>query len=122
MRLFLLDGRFSKISERYECGELKNIWGNEFDVWCYPLYMPEDEYRIKKKVSGEPRPIFVFHKDNYIETGIKCPYLYVSSDNDIIEIVDKMNQLHYKKMLTFYYDTNPRYLEKILTPGEPLWQ
>ena len=84
--------------------------------------MPEDKFRIKKKISGEPRPIFVFYIDNYIETDIKCPYLYVNSDKDVIEIVDKMNQLHYKRMLTSLYDTTPKYLEKILTPGESLWQ
>ena len=120
------DRRFDSIVDKYENDPFFNNYGLIFDI--HPIdNSDESKYcsieGFEKHLSHRYSNIIIMIKDTKFHTNIcnKFPVIVLNSINDVEELIVKIKELTYKNLLGKIVK-DKEYIEKILTPGESLWQ
>lgn len=128
MGVFLVftDHRFKPTVDHYEDYPLFCNYGLIVDI--HPLNESDESgyctsKGIEKHLGARYSNIIVMMEDNKFHTNIcdKFPVVILKTISDIPEFMNKIKELVYKNLLGKFIK-NKKYLEKILTPGESLWQ
>lgn len=124
--LVFTDNRFRPIIDKYDEYPLFYNYGLIVDF--HPLDNSDEsgyctDKGIEKHLSSRYSNIIVMMDDNKFHTNIcdKFPVVVLKTIDDTHEFMNKIKELVYKNLLGKFIK-NKKYLEKILTPGEPLWQ